>query len=318
MMGGGGGGDPMMGGGGGDPMMGGGGGGDPMMGGGGGGDPMMGGGGAPPLYRRGRKLLTRPTSSLRHDIAFEREFLAETLSASYPWMNNEFLPIEGRVAAPDATTMVRLLQDLHKDPVYKRYLLSTGLLPIEVEKHTSSTLRELSSLESDFHQPSEHLRRLHAERGASALAKEQDDVRRQLQPGAKPGPGGGIDWDSIDWADESTWPPNVQVDMIPKHMRDDVIAQLTPAQLEQIGFFDDVKVTVAAGAALGDADAIASFAGSVSEAIPPKKIISFNVTSVANLNLFRDPADVYFPKNRFRPTVQETFESPQSLDAHIG
>ena len=93
------------------------------------------------------------------------------------------------------------------------------------------------------------------------------------------------------WTDESTWPPNPTIKMVPP----DQIPNLTEDQLDQLGFFDNVKVSIGAGTGGGGAsmENRAKFASQVSEAIPDKKVISFNVTTVANVNLFRPKEEVY-------------------------
>ena len=96
------------------------------------------------------------------------------------------------------------------------------------------------------------------------------------------------------------------------------IPNLTEDQLLELGFFDSIKSTVAAGGTQGGMADLAKFAASIADSIPEKKIISFNITTVANVNLFRDPTDVYLPKNRFRKTVMEAYVSPSTLQVQIG
>ncbi|CAD7934208.1 unnamed protein product [Amoebophrya sp. A25] len=115
---------------------------------------------------------------------------------------------------------------------------------------------------------------------------------------------------SQDWSDESLWPPNAKIADIPQCAH----GMLTQAQLEQLGFFDQVFQTVVAT----DIDeAISQFAASVAQLIPAKRVVSFVIQTISMLNLFRDASQQYLPKNRHLPTPSENFKTPASLDAHI-
>ena len=95
------------------------------------------------------------------------------------------------------------------------------------------------------------------------------------------------------------------------------LGKLTMGQLEQLGYWDNVKVTTVGGE-VDEAKKQTAFAAGVADAIPEKRVISFNVTTLAKVNLFRDVKDVYPPKVRFLPTVKENFVTPPQLDVHIG
>ena len=67
-----------------------------------------------------------------------------------------------------------------------------------------------------------------------------------------------------------------------------------------------------------DLSAVASFAAGVAESIPEKKIVSPRIQTISGLNLFRDPAEVYLPVDRFKNNIQEKYETPNMLDIHVG
>ncbi|CAD7969536.1 unnamed protein product [Amoebophrya sp. A120] len=113
-----------------------------------------------------------------------------------------------------------------------------------------------------------------------------------------------------DWTDESNWPPNARITDVPQCAH----GLLSQAQLEQLGFFDQIHLT----AVTGDVkEAVSQFAASVAALIPSKKVVSFVVQTISQINLFRDASATYLPRDRSGETPLETFSSPTMLDAHV-
>ena len=100
------------------------------------------------------------------------------------------------------------------------------------------------------------------------------------------------------------------------------LAALPASELERMGYFDSSAGRMGPApkrqVGLAKASAVADFAASVANAVPVKKIVSPKIEALSTLNLYRDPSDVYFPKNRHKSTIQETYNTPPVLDLQVG
>lgn len=60
----------------------------------------------------------------------------------------------------------------------------------------------------------------------------------------------------------------------------------------------------------------AQFLAGVQDKIPVKSIVSDDLFTISDINLFREAKDEYFPEDRHRPTLQEPYQSPSYLNLH--
>ncbi|CAD7959034.1 unnamed protein product [Amoebophrya sp. A25] len=114
------------------------------------------------------------------------------------------------------------------------------------------------------------------------------------------------------WMDTANWPPNANIGLVPVCARE----HLTTEQLDSLGFYDLQQGSSSMSTVDLDS-ALANFASSTSASQTEKKVVSFVVQSISKVNLFRDPASTYLPKDRYKVTTTETYESPANLDVHL-
>lgn len=62
----------------------------------------------------------------------------------------------------------------------------------------------------------------------------------------------------------------------------------------------------------------ADFVGALAESIPDKTIVSDEIYTVSELNMYRDVADEYKPSQRYLPSKQERYEFGKTLGSAKG
>lgn len=219
-------------------------------------------------------------------------------------------PVEGRNKRPSAPGLAhKLREEFYSDTDYLSFLEAHHEEDQHVGSSSTTISRKLLQEKIDAHLVPPEFR----------PSMEQERNKRMLQ--ANTALPVGFEYVTFDWANATEVAQLASKDVDPMQIPTDKVGLVSQTLLTEWGYYDDVQKTLASGqtfSADNAASQIADFAANIAEKIPEKKIISTKVQSIVGVNLFRDPKNVYFPENRWKSTVMETYQSPASLNAHIG